>query len=83
MDLFQEIREAILKDKSAYKADDPPEIARRWFEQTLPESEGLNSKYRGVLKIKSKIDNSSAHIIRSWYLYNWRTDEHYFREWGY
>lgn len=80
---FKKAGEAQLKDKSSYKGHDRPEVARRYFEKLMPESEGLKPKYRAVLKLKSKVDNSSAHIIRSWYLFNWRTDEHYFREWGY
>lgn len=80
---FKKSGEAQLKDKTKFTGKDRAELARRWFEEKLPESEGLKPKYRGELKLKSRVDNSTAHIRHFWYLFNWRTDEHYYREWGY
>ena len=80
---FKMTGEAQLKDKETFKGEDRAEVARRWFVELMPDKEGLKPEYRKFLKIKSKIDSRTDHIKRQWYLFNWRTDEHFYREWGY
>lgn len=80
---FKMTGEAKLKDKETFKGEDRAEVARRWFVELMPDKEGLKPEYRKFLKIKSKVDSRTDHIKRQWYLFNWRTDEHFYREWGY
>lgn len=77
------VGELKLKDRASYKGKESPELARRWFIKKFPESKGVQNAQRDNLKLISRTNNSTSHIWSRWYLYNWRTDEHYFREWGY
>ncbi|MBZ0185666.1 MAG: hypothetical protein K8F91_05385, partial [Candidatus Obscuribacterales bacterium] len=80
---FKLTREAVLKGKDDFKGGDQAEVARRWFIKILPDSQGLQPQSIENLKLRSKVDNSQDHIYHHWYLYNWRTDEHYYRDWGF
>lgn len=80
---FKMTKEATLRNKDQFTGEDREEVARRWFIKLFPESEGLKPVNYQYLKLKSRIDNQADHINHYWYLYNWRTDEHYYRDWGY
>ena len=83
---FKKTGEAELKDKHSFTGEDRAEVARSGFVQLPelgPEIEGLKPEHRKYLKIRSKVDSRTDHIRRQWYLFNWRTDEHFYREWGY
>lgn len=79
---FKLAREAKLKEMDTFKGDDPKEGARRWFEEKFPESKGLDSSQRPNLKFWSKVDSTQKQLTRQWYMYNWRTDDHYYRIFG-
>lgn len=79
---FKLAREAKLKDIENYKGDDAKEVARRWFEAKFPENKGVDSSQRPNLKFWSRVDSTSAQLKRQWYMYNWRTDDHFYRIFG-
>ena len=82
MDSFQTRARSKVRDIENYKGDDAQEVARRWFEAKFPEVKGCDSTQRPNLKFWSRVDSTSAQLKRQWYLYNWRTDDHFYRIFG-
>jgi hypothetical protein len=59
------------------------EVARRWFAEKLPDSLGAKETQRQYLRYFHRLDSTSANISHEWLLYKWRTDDHYYRRFGY
>lgn len=76
-------RMADLKNKAEFKeGDSDQELARRWFSEhlnpTLPSLEKV-ADWKFFKRVKSETQS----ISQEWLLYNWKTDEHLYRKYGY
>jgi|AGTN01.2.fsa_nt_gi hypothetical protein len=78
-------RRAQLIKESDFKEEKGPdrEVARRWFTEKLPDTLGAKDTQRQYLKFFHRVDSTTANISHEWLLYNWRTDDHYYRKFGY
>lgn len=77
-------RAGLIKD-SEFKEEKGPdrEVARRWFAEKLPDTLGAKDTQRQYLRFFHRVDSTTANISHDWLLYNWRTDDHYYRKFGY
>ena len=78
-------RTAALKKKAEFQevpAD--KEMARRWFaEAESPSSPSLDVKQFNNLKFFKRVENETQSVSCEWLLHNWRTDDQFYRRWGY
>jgi hypothetical protein len=76
-------RAADLKQKGEFKPNEQDkEFARRWFYEKAPDPSIDNTQYK-YLKYLQRTDNRSQSVDQEWFLYNWKTDDQYYRKWGY
>lgn len=76
-------RVADLKNKAEFKEGDADqELARRWFAEhlnpTLPSLDKV-ADWKFFKRVKSETQS----ISQEWLMYNWKTDEHLYRKYGY
>jgi hypothetical protein len=76
-------RAGLIKD-SEFKEEKGPdrEVARRWFAEKS-DTLGAKDTQRQYLRFFHRLDSTTANISHEWLLYNWRTDDHYYRKFGY
>ena len=73
-----------LKEKD--KFEEAPldcEQARRWFAERRPEDSSLVFQENQYMKLYKKVDQYTTGMERAWLLHNWRTNDYYYRTWGY
>lgn len=78
-------RLAEIKHKEEFQeVEADKEMARRWFaEQETPPSEALSVKQFNNLKFYKRVLNETQSVTSEWLLRNWRTDDQFYRKWGY
>jgi hypothetical protein len=78
-------RMAEIKNKSEFQQNDQDkEMARRYFAGVeTPPSTSLSVDQFNNLKFYSRVKNETQSVTSEWLLYNWRTDDQFYRKWGY
>jgi len=78
-------RTAELKKKAEFKESEADkEMARRWFAQVeTPPSDSLTVQQFNNLKFYKRVENETQSVSSEWLLHNWRTDDQFYRRWGY
>jgi hypothetical protein len=76
-------RMAELKKKAEFRREDADlELARRWFFAHMkPSPKSLEDTENW--KIWKRVDSATSSISQEWLMYNWKTDDHLYRKWGY
>lgn len=61
------------------------EMARRWFAENTPlkDDPSLGPTQRQYLKLYNHMESLDTKLDHEWLLHNWRTNDHFFRTWGY
>lgn len=78
-------RMAELKNKADYgQNDQDKEMARRYFAGVeTPSSPALTVDQYNNLRFYNRVKNETQSVTSEWLLHNWRTDDHFYRKWGY
>lgn len=78
-------RTAELKKKDEFKPNEADkEMARRWFAEVMkPASPSLEIAQYNNLKFFKRVDSQTQSVSTEWLLHNWRTDDQFYRKWGY
>ncbi len=76
------------KIKGTKEFDESPAdlvVAQEWFAKNTPYAEdpSLSIQQRRFLKVYNHLTSTDTQLEHDWLLHNWRTNDHYFRAWGY
>ncbi len=78
---FKYLGRAPLKHQSEFEKKWAIE-GRDWFLEKFPNHPGLTTDLQR-LEFYKRTENQHASVINEWLIYNPRTDDHFYRRWGY
>lgn len=78
---FKYLGKATVKHENEFKEGWALE-GREWFLKKFPDHAGLTTDLQR-LKFYKRVENQRASVQNEWLLYNPRTDDHFYRRWGF